>query len=70
MSWDPDEMHLVTPPDNVLAAQRWCEQHPGTWIDFEDGRFIARRGREVIVTAPDLAVLLGKLERDGSLSGG
>jgi hypothetical protein len=49
-------------PDNVARARDWCEQH-GAEISFSDHRYTCRRGAEVLATALDLAVLLGKLER-------
>jgi hypothetical protein len=50
-------------PDNVLRAQRWCEQHPGTQITFADGWYEARRGTEVLAASITLAALLAKLDR-------
>jgi hypothetical protein len=40
-------------PDNVLRAQRWCEEHPGTRIEFTDGWYTCFRGSEVLAAAPD-----------------
>ena len=50
-------------PDTVVAAQRWCEAHTGTRIEFQDGWYEARRGTEVLAVAITLAALLSKLER-------
>jgi hypothetical protein len=49
-------------PDSVVRAERWCTAH-GAQIAFTDGQYTCRRGTEVLATALDLAVLLGKLER-------
>ncbi len=50
-------------PDTVVAAQRWCEEHPGTEVRFEDGWYYCYRGSEVLATAFTLSSLLAKLER-------
>ncbi len=50
-------------PDNVLRAQRWCEEHPGTEVRFEDGWYRCYRGTEVLAASITLAALLSKLER-------
>ena len=63
---DKREFHLIEGgalPDTVLAAQRWCEAHPGTSIEFQGGWYEARRGTEVLAVAITLAALLSKLER-------
>lgn len=55
---------ITGPTDNVMRANQWCEEN-GAEIQFEEGRFEAVRGGEVLATATDLGVLLGKLERPG-----
>jgi hypothetical protein len=50
-------------PDIVVAAQRWCEAHPGTRIEFTDGWYYCYRGSVVLATAFTLSSLLDKLER-------
>ena len=47
-------------PDNVQRARQWCQQH-GAEIEFGDGLYTCTRDGEVLATAMDLAVLLGKL---------
>jgi hypothetical protein len=51
-------------PDTVVAAQRWCEEHPGTRIEFvaAGGWYEARRGNEVLAVSITLAALLSRLE--------
>ena len=51
-------------PDTVVAAQRWCEEHPGTRIEFvaDGGWYEARRGNEVLAVSITLAALLSRLE--------
>jgi hypothetical protein len=48
--------------DTVHRANTWCQQH-GAEIEFEDGRYTCSRGGQVLATARDLGVLVGKLER-------
>jgi hypothetical protein len=50
-------------PDTVVAAQRWCEEHPGTRTEFTDGWYTCYRGSEVLAASITLAALLAKLER-------
>ncbi len=47
-----------------MRASEWCREH-GAEIQFSDGQYICRRGAELLATARDLSVLVGKLERLG-----
>ncbi len=56
------EFRLITgAPDNVVAAQQWCEAHPGTEIRFADGWYRAVRGTDELAVSITLRSLLDKL---------
>jgi hypothetical protein len=50
-------------PDTVVAAQAWCEAHPGTEIRYADGWYRCFRDGEELAASITLAALLAKLAR-------